>query len=228
MSAKRIVIVDDHAVVRHSLSVLLDFDPELEVVGQAGDGKEAVRGICQWKPDLVLVDLSMPGITGVDLICEIRKRCPAVRIVVLTVHDDEDYVRESLAAGANGYVLKTEPHHELLAAIREVLCGRTHLCAKAQEVVLAGYLDRRGGVSTRSKWSEVTLRERQVLKLVAEGNTNREIAAYLCLSVKTVETHRSSMMRKLNLHKVAALTAFAIENGVVEARHPCSEYPMRR
>jgi DNA-binding NarL/FixJ family response regulator len=236
MSAKRVVIVDDHAIVRHSLAVLLDSDPELEVVGQAGDGKEAVRGICQLKPDFVLVDLSMPGISGMDLICEIRKRLPAVRIVVLTVHDDEEYVHESLAAGANAYVLKTAPHEELLAAIRDVLRGHTHLCAKVQEVVLAGYLDRRGAgyldrrgrVSTHSKWSDVTLRERQILKLVAEGRTNREIAEYLCLSVKTVETHRSSLMRKLNLHKVAALTAFAIEKGVIEARHGSSEKSMTR
>ena len=218
MSAKRVVIVDDHTIVRNSLAALLSSDPDLDVVGQAGDGKEAVRQIGAWKPDLILVDLSMPGMSGVDVIREIRKRLPAVRIVVLTVYDQEEYVRESLTAGANAYVLKTAPQEELLAAIRDVLRGRTHLSPTVQEKVLAAYLDRRGSGSTTSTWDQVTHRERQILKLVAEGHSNREIAAYLCLSVKTVETHRSSLMRKLNIHKVQALTAFAIEHGVVETR----------
>ncbi|HSA80696.1 MAG TPA: response regulator transcription factor [Geminicoccaceae bacterium] len=221
MSAKRVVIVDDHTILRNSLAALLGSEADLEVVGQTGDGKEAVRQIGTWKPDLVLVDLSMPGMSGMDVIGEIRKRLPAVRIVVLTVHDQEDYVRASLAAGANGYVLKTAPQEELLAAVRDVLRGHTHLSPAVQDKVLAGYLDRPGRGSRKSPWNQVTHRERQILKLVAEGRTNREVAEYLCLSVKTVETHRSSLMRKLNLHKVQALTAFAIENGVVEMRH-CS------
>lgn len=219
MSAKRVVIVEDQTIVRKGLVALLAPDSELEVVGEADDGQDAVRRIQQWKPDLVLVDLMMPGITGMDAIREMRRRAPNVRIVVLTIHDNEDYVLESLAAGANAYVLKTSTHEELLEAIRQVLRGHTHLSPSVQKKVVAAYLDRRGVESGAGAWHQVTPRERQILKLVAEGHTNKEIAQYLCLSVKTVETHRSSLMRKLDLHKVSALTAFAIDKGLIETAH---------
>ena len=215
MSAKRLAIVDDHTLVREGVRALLASDPELQVVGEAHDGQEIVRRIHEWKPDLVVIDLSMPGITGMDAIREIRKRAPTVRIVVLTVHDNEEYVLESLEAGANAYVLKTATHEELLAAIKEVLRGHTHLSPSVQKKVVAAYLDRRGINGERSSWESITHRERQILKLVAEGHTNKEMAGYLCLSVKTVETHRSSLMKKLNLHKVSMLTAFAIEKGLL-------------
>lgn len=215
MSRKRLVIVEDHTIVRDGLRALLAADGDLEIVGEAGDGQECVRRLNGWKPDLVLVDLSMPGITGIDVIREIKKRTPGVRIVVLTVHENEEYILESLEAGANGYVPKTSTYQELLAAMHHVLRGHTYLSPSVQEKVVAAYLDRRGVNGARSNWDGVTHRERQTLKLVAEGHTNRDIAAYLNLSVKTVETHRSSLMRKLNLHKVSALTVFAMDKGLV-------------
>jgi two-component system, NarL family, response regulator NreC len=216
MSAKRVAIVEDHTIVRKGVMALLASDPDLEVVGEADDGQEAIRGIARWKPDLILVDLLMPGISGIDTIREIRRRFPEVRIVVLTVHDHEEWVLDSLAAGANAFVLKTATREELLGAIHDVLRGHTYLSPSVQRKVVAAYLSRRGKESTNVSWNQVTQRERQILKLVAEGHTNKEIAKYLCLSVKTVETHRSSLMRKLNLHKVSALTAFAINKGLIE------------
>jgi DNA-binding NarL/FixJ family response regulator len=215
MSAKKVVIVEDHTLVREGLRALLEADSELELVGEASDGQEVVRRIHEWKPDLVLIDLSMPGITGIDAIREVKRRAPEVRFVVLTVHDNEEYVLDSLEAGANGYVLKTATHQELLAAVHDVLRGHTHLCPSVQQKVVAAYLDRTRTSRQRSSWESVTPRERQILKLVAEGHTNKEMASYLCLSVKTIETHRSSLMKKLNLHKVSMLTAFAIEKHLV-------------
>lgn len=209
-----VFIGDDHAIVREGLRALLALEPRIEVVGEADNGRDAIRQIALLTPDLVLMDLSMPGMNGIEAIRDIRSRCPNVRIVVLTVHRTEEYIRAALEAGANGYVLKESSHAELMIAVRSVMDGKSYLSPVVSEKIIVGYLNR-GDVEAKSPWETLTPRERVVLKLIAEGNQNKQIATYLSISVKTVEKHRANMMRKLNLHNAARLTAYAIERHLV-------------
>jgi DNA-binding NarL/FixJ family response regulator len=211
----KIVIAEDHTILREGLRALLSSSPGLEIVGEAEDGRGAIQCAGSVKPDLVLMDLSMPRMNGMDAIREIKKVCPGTKILALTVHKAEEYVLASLQAGADAYVLKDATHSELMVAINSVLAGKRYLSPGVSERVIEGYLEGRRASKFRSPWDTLTRREREVLKLVAEGYKNREIADYLCLSVKTVETHRANLMRKLDLHDVSALTTFAIEKGLV-------------
>jgi DNA-binding NarL/FixJ family response regulator len=213
---RRILIVEDHTLLRAGLSALLSQDPDLEIAGELDNGREAVRSVATLSPDLVLMDLTMPGCNGFEAIVEIKKRHPNVRILVLTLHRSEEYIHESLRAGADGYILKDASHDELRVAIRSVLNGKTYLSPDISGKVITGYLGAGKGSKTTTVWETVTHRERQVLKLVAEGRSNKYIAEYLNLSVKTVEKHRSNLMKKLDVHNASALTAFAIERGLVE------------
>jgi len=215
IAKKKILIVEDHTLLRAGLSALLARDADIEVVGEADNGRDAVRSISAVTPDLVLMDLSMPGSNGIEAIYEIKRRYPAVRVLVLTLHKSDEYIQESLRAGADGYILKDASHDELRVAVRSVLNGKTYLSPDISSKVVNGYLGGGEGSSVTSIWSTVTHRERQVLKLVAEGRSNKVIAEYLCLSVKTVEKHRSNLMKKLDLHNASALTTFAIEKGLV-------------
>lgn len=216
MEAKhRIVIAEDHTILREGLLSLLSSEPEFEVVGEAGDGRDAIRLAEKLDPDLILMDLSMPNMNGMDAIREIKKRLPEIKIIALTVHKTEEYILATLQAGANGYVLKDATHAELMIAIKGVLSGKTFLSPGVSEKVIDGYLEGRKGLKTQSSWDTLSPREREVLKLIAEGKKNREIAEFLYLSLKTVEKHRSNLMKKLDLHNAAALTAFAIEKGIV-------------
>jgi DNA-binding NarL/FixJ family response regulator len=210
----RIVIVEDHTLFRAGLNALLNQDPTLKVVGEFDNGRDAMRAIPTLKPDLVLMDLSMPGMGGVEAISEIKRRSPEQRIIVLTIHKTDEYIHETLRLGANGYVLKDATHEELRTAIRTVLAGRTYLSPDISGRVITTYVGGRKSIAAARPLDKLSLRERQVLKLVAEGHANRQIAKYLSLSVKTVEKHRSNLMRKLDLHNVAALTMFAVENGL--------------
>jgi DNA-binding NarL/FixJ family response regulator len=212
---QRILIVEDHILLRAGLSALLSQDSEIEIVGEADNGLDAIRSIAAVSPHLVLMDLTMPGCNGIEAIVEIKKRYPDVRILVLTLHKSDEYIHESFRAGADGYILKDASHDELRVAIRSVLNGKTYLSPDISSKVVNGYLGVGKGSSLTSVWDTVTHRERQVLKLVAEGRPNKYIAVYLCLSVKTVEKHRSNLMKKLDLHNAASLTAFAIEKGLV-------------
>ena len=212
----RIVIAEDHTILRDGLRSLLSSEPDFEVAGEAGNGRDAIRLVEKLVPDLVLMDLSMPKMNGMDAIREIKNRLPAVKVIALTVHKSEEYILATLQAGANGYVLKDATHTELMMAIRNVLAGKTYLSPGVSEKVVDGYLEGRKGIKTRSSWDTLSTREREVLKLIAEGNKNREIADYLYLSLKTVEKHRSNLMKKLDLHNAAALTVFAIEKGLIE------------
>jgi DNA-binding NarL/FixJ family response regulator len=167
-------------------------------------------------PDLILMDLSMPRMTGMDAIREIKKRYPATKIIALTVHKTEEYLRTTLQAGADGYVLKDATHNELMMAIQNVLNGKTYLSPGVSEKVVEGYLEGKESQMPNSTLGLLSQREREVLKLIAEGYKNKEIAADLCISLKTVEKHRANLMKKLDLHNAAALTAYAIEQGLVE------------
>ena len=210
-----IVIAEDYTILREGLRSLISSNPDFEVVAEAGDGQEAINFVEKLKPDLILMDLSMPRMNGMDAIREIRRRVPETKIVVLTIHKTEEYILEALKAGADGYVLKDVTHDELIMAAKNVLRGKRYLSPGISETVLEGYLQGRKTVKHQTSWETLTHREREVLKLIAEGHRNKEIAEYLCISVKTIDRHRSNLMKKLDLHNVSALTALAIEKGLV-------------
>jgi len=212
---KRIVIAEDHTILREGLKALLSSSPDIHIVGEAEDGRAAVRLALELKPDLFLMDLSMPRMNGIEAIREIRKQVPGTRIVVLTVHKTEEYVLAALQAGVDGYILKDATHSELLTAIKTVLSGKYYLHPEISGKVIEGYLERKKGGQKDSSWDSLTHREKQILKLIAEGYKNREIADFLCISLKTVEKHRDNLIKKLDLHNVAALTAYALERGLV-------------
>ena len=222
---RKILIVEDHTLLRVGLRALLSQDPEIEIAGESEDGREAVRAIGTINPDLVLMDLTMPRTNGIDAIRDIKRRYPGVRVLVLTVHKADEYIHESLKAGADGYVLKDATHDELRTAIHTVLRGKTYLSPDISGKVISGYLGGGNGTRFSSAWDSVTHRERQVLKLVAEGHSNKHIAEYLCLSVKTVEKHRANLMKKLDLHSASTLTAFAIDRGLVTSDSASSRKP---
>jgi DNA-binding NarL/FixJ family response regulator len=214
---KRVLIAEDHAMFRAGLCALLNTAPDLEIVGDVGDGKDAVRTAVSLAPDLVLMDLNMPGTHGLGAIAEIKRRAPEIRILVVTMHKTDEYIQEALRSGASGYILKESGPEELLLAIRTVLAGKVYLSPDVSERVVSGLLGagNRDVTVPMTALDTLTVREREVLKLVAEGHGNKHIANYLNLSVKTVEKHRSSLMHKLNLRNAAMLTAFAIGNGVI-------------
>ena len=212
---RKIVIAEDHKILREGLKSLLRTIDDLDIVGEAADGLEAIRCVENYHPELLLLDLSMPKMNGISVIRDIKSRFPETKILVLTIHESEDYILESFHSGLDGYCLKDANYSELLIAIRSVLDGKTYLSPSISEKVLAGFLDDRKTLKSRSSWDMITQREREVLKLVGEGYKNKEIADYLCISVKTVEKHRSNIMRKLDVHTSSALTAIAIEKGLV-------------
>jgi len=211
----RIVIAEDHTILREGLKSLLSSNPDFEIIGEAEDGREAIRCVEKFKPDLILMDLSMPRINGLDAIKEIKKRFSETKILVLTVHKTEEYILATLKAGADGYILKDSTHAELVLAVKNVLSGKHYISPGISEKVIEGYLEGKKALKTKSSWETLTQREREILKLIAEGYKNKEIGDYLCISPKTVEKHRANLMEKLDLHNVQALTTFAIEKGLV-------------
>lgn len=210
-----IVLADDHTILREGLRALLSADPSIEIVGEAQDGREAVRRVEKLGPDLLLMDLSMPRMSGMDAIREIKKRYPETKIIALTVHKTEEYLLTTLQAGADGFVLKDATHDELLMAIKNVMGGKSYLSPGVSQKVIEGYLKGRESTQSLSSWETLSQREREVLKLIAEGFKNKEIAEDLCISLKTVEKHRANLMKKLDLHNAAALTVYAVEKGLV-------------
>jgi two-component system, NarL family, response regulator NreC len=216
MSQKvRIVIADDHTILREGLRSLLSSNPSFEIVGEAEDGREAIKCVEKFKPDLILTDLSMPRMNGMEAIKEIKRESPTTKVLVLTVHRAEEYILATFRAGADGYLLKDSTHAELVMAVKKVLSGKHYISPEISEKVIEGYLDGRRTLKTKSSWETLTQREREILKLIAEGYKSKGIADDLCISVKTVEKHRANLMEKLDLHSIQALTAFAIERGLV-------------
>jgi two-component system response regulator NreC len=211
----RIAIAEDHTILREGLRALLISEPDFDVVCEAGDGRDAIQCIEEHQPDLILMDLSMPRMNGLEAIKEIKKRSRTTMVMALTVHKSEEYILATLQAGADGYVLKDTTHAELVSAIRHVLSGKRYLSPGVSEKVIEGYLEEKRIVKTRTAWDTLTKREREILKLIAEGYKNKEIADYLCVSLKTVEKHRTNLMKKLDIHNVATLTAFAMEKDLV-------------
>jgi DNA-binding NarL/FixJ family response regulator len=212
---KKVIIAEDHRLFREGIKALLENNPELKIVSEAADGLEAIRCVRKHRADLLIVDLSMPKLGGISAIKEIKRQFPNIKILVLTIHQSDQYVLETFEAGADGYCLKDAGRNELRMAIDSVLAGKTYLSPGISEQVMEGYIEGRKKLKTKTTWDTITQREREVLKLLGEGYQNKEIAELLNISVKTVEKHRANIMNKLDLHNAAALTAYAIEKGLV-------------
>lgn len=212
---KRIVIAEDHTILREGLRSLLSSSPDFEVAGEAEDGLEAIRYVENLTPNLLLIDLSMPKLNGLEAIKEIKKRHPKTKILALTVHKTEEYILAAFQAGADGYILKDATYSELIMAIVSILKGKSYLSPEISDKVIDGFLRGKKSLKERTSWDTLTQREREILKLVAESHKNKEIADFLCISVKTVEKHRANLMRKLDLHSASALTAYAAEKGLI-------------
>ena len=210
------MIVDDHTIMRDGLQALLSSDPSYEIVGTIADGKTAIHNASTLKPDVILMDLTMPGTSGIDAIKEIKRREPQIKVIALTFHKEDKYIHATLEAGADAYVLKDDSRTELFTALSSVVRGKSYLSPSICDRVVAGYLAGGSDGSAESpSWEVLTRREREVIKLIAEGMKTKEIAAYLSLSPKTVEKHRTNLMRKLDLHSVSAVTVYAIQNGFI-------------
>jgi DNA-binding NarL/FixJ family response regulator len=210
----RVIIAEDHTILREGLRALLSTDPRFEVIAEAEDGRTAVNSCKDHLPDLLLIDLSMPKMNGLEAIKDIKKQNLEVKIIALTVHRTEEYILATLQAGANGYVLKDATHSELIMAMEHVMAGERYLSPGASEKVIEGYLEGKKASKSKTTWEALTSREREILKLIAEGYKNKEIAEDLCISTKTVETHRANLMKKLGLHNTAELTTYAMEKGL--------------
>ncbi len=211
----RIIIAEDHTILREGLRALLSADPRFEVVGEAADGRAAIERCDDLTPDLLLIDLSMPRMNGLEAIREVKKQNSDMKVIALTVHKTEEYIFATLQAGADGYVLKDATHSELVMAIEHVLMGKRYLSPGVSEKVIEGYLEGRRTLKSKTAWDTLTSREREILKLIAEGYKNKGIADDLCISLKTVEKHRANLMKKLDLHSAAELTAYAMQKGLV-------------
>ena len=215
MSKVRILLADDHTILREGIKVLLNRENDMEIVAEAEDGAQALEKVRAVKPDVVVMDISMPKIGGLEVTREITETFPDVKVVILTMHDNEEYLVQALKSGAKGYVLKEAAATDLAEAIRAVVRGDAYLYPTVARKLVDDYVNRVRTIKTAS--DSLTTREREVLKLVAEGHTNKEIADYLGISVKTVENHRANLMRKLDLHDRTELARYAIKIGLVEA-----------
>jgi DNA-binding NarL/FixJ family response regulator len=215
LSALRILIADDHELARNGIRCLLETHPGWEICAEAKDGREAVEHAARLKPDIFLLDIGMPNLNGLDAARQILAMRPDARILILTIHDSEQVVREVLAAGARGFLLKSDAGRDLISAVEALEQHRAFFTSKVAQMMLDGYL-RPAEESHGSSQPMLTPREREVIQLVAEGKSTKEVAIALKLSVKTAETHRTNLMRKLNLHSVADLTLYAVRNGIVQ------------
>lgn len=214
----RILLADDHALVRAGLRALLEEMPEVEVVAEVADGREALRLIEELKPDLALLDISMPGLNGLEVAARVGRDHPRTRSVILSMHIDDEYIRRALAAGAAGYLLKNSDRGELEMAVRAAARGEIWLAPEVSKRIAAAYARGEGPHSqVEGSYELLTPRQREVLQLIAEGLSTKEIAQRLDLSVKTVESHRTELMQRLDIHGVAGLVRYAIRVGIVRS-----------
>jgi len=217
MGVARILIADDHELVRRGIHATLDGDPRWRIVGEAENGQQAVVMSAELRPDLAIVDVTMPQLNGLDATRAMLAANPELRVLILTVHESEELIREVFRAGAKGYMLKSDAGAELVTALTALLGDRMYFTSKVAQVVLQGYL-RDGALRAEAgAGSALSPRERQILQLLAEGRTNKEIARTLDLSVKTAETHRANIMRKMEFTSLADLVRYAIKNGMIQA-----------
>jgi two-component system response regulator NreC len=211
----RIVLADDHTVMRSGLRLLLERQPGLEVVGEASDGKQAVEVAAAEKPDVVIMDIAMPHLNGVEAARQIASRNPHTAIAILSMHSDESYVIRSLKAGARAYLLKDSAEADLIEAIRAITEGKSFFSPAVRKLLKEDYMHQLAEVGAEDSYELLTPREREVLQLVAEGKSNKEVANLLILSLYTVETHRTHILQKLNLHSVPELILYAVRKGII-------------
>jgi len=207
----RLMLADDHALIRQGLKTLLE-KQGFQVVGEAADGQEALRSVEKTQPDVAIVDISMPILNGVDVARELKKCSPKTKVILLTQHDEDQYVTEALRASVKGYVLKSQAANDLVHAIQEVCRGSVYLSPNISRAVVDAYLSK-----TYDSGDPLTGRERQVLQLVGEGKSTKEVAVHLGISVKTAESHRARLMKKLDIHETASLVRYAIRRGLIQA-----------
>jgi two-component system response regulator NreC len=212
----RVLVVDDHTILRVGLRMMLNAQPDIEVVGEASDGNQAVSEALRLIPDVILMDIAMPDCNGIEATRQVKRVQPETRVLVLTMHENEEYLFQTLRAGASGYILKEAADTELITAIRAVSRGRFYLSPSAQSIMVGDYLQRVRSGEEHDSYNALTEREREILKLVAEGYTNNQIAERLTISPKTVDTHRTHVMDKLNLHSRAELVKYAMRRGLLE------------
>lgn len=215
----RLVLVDDHAVIRSGLRMLLETQSDFEIVGECETGGEAIARIEEWRPDVVLMDITLPDILGIDATRELKKRMPSVRVLALTMHENDEYFFAMLDAGASGYVPKRAAPGEVVDAIRVVHGGGVYLYPSLAKKLVRDYLTRAEMGDEKAAFDGLTEREREVLKLIAEGLSNAQIGERLVISVKTVERHRANILGKLGLHNRTELVKYAIRKGLIDVDH---------
>lgn len=215
MAKIRVLIVDDHTLFRESLRSLLQSNNGIAVVGDAGDGIEAVSKAAQLQPDVILMDIAMPNISGLQATRRIKRRNPSIKVLALTMYETDQHIREMLRAGASGYIPKRAPARELISAIQAVYQGDAFLCPSTAKKVIDGYLEQIRAENKEGKRQRLTARELEILCLIAEGKTNKQIADLLSIDIHTVQTHRLHLMRKLNVHDRTELVRYAIREGLI-------------
>jgi two-component system, NarL family, response regulator NreC len=216
MSKKiRVLLADDHGVVRKGLRFLLESEPDMEVAGEASDGREAVDSAGKLNPDIVVMDIAMPRLNGIDATAQIVKHYPAVGVIVLSMHSDEEYLVRTLTAGAKGYLLKDSAESDLVTAVRTVAKGKPFFSAAISQTLLEDYLRQLQQKGLSDSYDLLTDREKEVLQLLAEGKSNKEVATVLDVSPYTVETHRTHIMQKLNLHNTAEIVLYAVRKKII-------------
>jgi DNA-binding NarL/FixJ family response regulator len=212
--AIKVFIADDHAVVRDGLKSILEAEGDMNIVGTASDGRQAVRQLCKLKPDVVIMDIAMPELNGIEATEQVCKSCPSTGVVILSMHATSEYIFRALKAGAKGYLLKESAGQEVVNAVRTVANGRRYLSQQIEEAVINDYMNRHETALTKSPLDMLSSREREILQLVVEGKPSVEIAGILFISPKTVETYRSRMMQKLKVSDLPGLVKFAIQHGI--------------
>lgn len=215
----KVLVADDHEVVRKGLRTILEEQPGWQVSGEASDGREAVDKVKALKPDVTVVDVGMPGLNGLEATRQMLKNDPETKVLILTMHESDPLIREVLDAGARGYLLKSDAGKDLVSAVEAIRRNKTYFTARVAQMVLDGYLDKkpRTPVDNDVPASRLTPRQREIVQLLAEGKSSKEVAVALNLSVKTAETHRANIMRRLNCHSVSELVRYAIRNNIIDA-----------
>jgi len=214
MGKIRVLLVEDHTVVRQGLRRILELDPEVEIVGEVGDGRVALEAAQRLRPAVAIVDISLPELNGIEVTRQLAKSAPDIKVLILSMHADDAYIRQSLRAGAKGYLLKDADDQDLLKAVAALHAGGSYFSPAVSKVVLEGYLH--DGAKVDDEIAALSARERQVLQLIAEGKSNKEVAQALDIAVSTVESHRKHLMEKLDLHNTADMVRFAVRKGVIQ------------
>jgi len=215
MSKIRIFLADDHLILREGIRLLLEKVPDIEMVGEADDGEEAVTGVEQLMPDVVLMDITMPRLNGLEATRQIKQKHPQIKVLILTMHETDQYLSEMLEAGASGYIVKATNSIELISAIRAVNQGDVHLYPSIARMLVEDYLQRVSAGEEKVSYNGLTPREREILRHIAEGKQNREIGDLLSISVRTVQAHRTNLMDKLGAHDRTELVKYAIRRGII-------------